>query len=276
MSGGTFAAGDWVFSSQAITVAGANLSQDLSGLAVGDVNASYVPSASGGAFTKQIASISLDNDAIQKVAPKGSFEVPVKVSSDMALGAMSLKITFPSDVVTYKGISSKLNGFVSCADEGSVTIGWYGDKAAQLKANDALVTLKFSAKVAKGTARIAVDPTSEFAGEDGAVISAKLSAATAEITNVPTEFALGQNYPNPFNPSTQINYDLPQAGMVTLTVYNLMGQEVSKLVNEHKAAGSYSVQWNAMNLASGMYVYRINVQTEKDVVTATKRLVLLK
>ena len=64
--------------------------------------------------------------------------------------------------------------------------------------------------------------------------------------------------------------------MVTLTVYNLMGQEVAKLVNEQKAAGSYTVEWMPRNMASGMYIYRINVQTEKGLQTASKRLMLLK
>jgi flagellar hook assembly protein FlgD len=64
--------------------------------------------------------------------------------------------------------------------------------------------------------------------------------------------------------------------MVTLIVYNINGQEVAKLVNEQKNAGSYSVQWAPKNLASGVYLYRIRVQTEKETITAVKRLTLLK
>ena len=95
---------------------------------------------------------------------------------------------------------------VSRSDEGSVTIGWAdmsGANAAQFKANDALVTLEFSAKAQKGTVDLTIDPSSELAGSDGAaLVAAKLTAPTTQIAEVPTVFALGQNYPNPFNPST--------------------------------------------------------------------------
>jgi hypothetical protein len=279
MSGGSFLAGDWVFSSMPVTVSTANISSaSLTGLAVGDVNASYVPTVAAGSFAKSAVSFA---QASQKtVSPKGTFSIPIQVTSEMALGAVSLKINYPSDVVSFKSVSSKLQGMVSRSDEGSVTIGWAdmsGANAAQFKANDALVTLEFSAKAQKGTVDLTLDPSSELAGSDGvALIAVKLAAPTTQIAEVPTVFALGQNYPNPFNPSTQISYDLPQAGMVTLTVYNLMGQEVAKLVNEQKAAGSYSVEWMPWNMASGMYIYRINVQTEKGLQTASKRLMLLK
>ena len=107
-------------------------------------------------------------------------------------------------------------------------------------------------------------------------ISGEAVMSKVAVASLPTEFSLMQNYPNPFNPSTQISYNLPQAGKVTLTVYNLMGQEVAKLVNEQKNAGSYSIEWAPKNLASGMYIYRINVQTEKELLTSSKRLMLLK
>lgn len=73
----------------------------------------------------------------------------------------------------------------------------------------------------------------------------------------PAEYGLDQNYPNPFNPSTSIRYRLPVAGHVRLEVYDLLGREVATLVNEREAGGSYSVQFNASGLASGVYICRI-------------------
>ena len=66
------------------------------------------------------------------------------------------------------------------------------------------------------------------------------------------------NYPNPFNPSTIITFQIPEAGLVSLKVYDLLGREVATLVDEHKTAGSYDVEFNASELSSGVYFYKIN------------------
>ena len=79
--------------------------------------------------------------------------------------------------------------------------------------------------------------------------------------SVPVQFQLFNNYPNPFNPSTKIKYSVPEVSFVTIKVYDFLGREVSMLVNEEKAAGSYEVDFSAkggaMELASGIYLYRI-------------------
>ena len=82
---------------------------------------------------------------------------------------------------------------------------------------------------------------------------------------VPHSFTLRQNYPNPFNPSTTIAYDLPHAGKVTLSIYNLQGQLVRKLVDAHKSGGSYTAHWNGLDddgqrVVSGVYLYRLVTQ----------------
>jgi len=89
---------------------------------------------------------------------------------------------------------------------------------------------------------------------------------------VPTEYALFQNYPNPFNPTTEIRFQISDVRFVTLAVYDLLGRGVAVLVNERKAPGSYTVQFNGNGLASGMYFYRLKAG---DFV-ATKKLLLLK
>jgi DNA-binding beta-propeller fold protein YncE len=85
-------------------------------------------------------------------------------------------------------------------------------------------------------------------------------------------FSLSQNYPNPFNPSTEIQFTVKEAGMVTLKVYDMLGREVATLVNEHLAVGGYSATFDATNLPSGAYVYSLESQGQR----LTKKMMLLK
>lgn len=75
--------------------------------------------------------------------------------------------------------------------------------------------------------------------------------------NLPTQFALNQNYPNPFNPTTNISYSIPTASNVSLEVFNLQGQRVASLVNGFQSSGAHSVNFDASNLSSGVYIYRL-------------------
>jgi hypothetical protein len=86
------------------------------------------------------------------------------------------------------------------------------------------------------------------------------------------DFSLHQNYPNPFNPGTKIKYSVPQASKVQFKVFDVLGNEIETLVNEEKSAGNYSVEFNAANLPSGVYFYRLIAGD----FTSTKKMLLLK
>ncbi|HKI47521.1 MAG TPA: T9SS type A sorting domain-containing protein [Balneolales bacterium] len=88
----------------------------------------------------------------------------------------------------------------------------------------------------------------------------------------PHKIKLSQNYPNPFNPTTNIQYTLPKGEHVTLKVYNTLGQLVSTLMNKTQAAGSYTLNFKANNLPSGMYIYRLKAGNY----TETKKMMLIK
>jgi len=91
-----------------------------------------------------------------------------------------------------------------------------------------------------------------------------------------TGYKLFDAYPNPFNPTTTIRYELPKSGAVKLILYDMLGREVSKLVNnEFKTAGSYSVVLNGINISSGLYVYILEVNNGKDF-RQVKRMVMIK
>jgi len=104
------------------------------------------------------------------------------------------------------------------------------------------------------------------------------SVIEVELNNIPTEFSLEQNYPNPFNPSTAVSYQLAVDSRVTLKVYDILGKEITTLVNEVKEAGNHQVNFSAENLTSGVYFYSINasaINGEKNF-SSVKKMLLLK
>lgn len=97
------------------------------------------------------------------------------------------------------------------------------------------------------------------------------SSTTTNLAVV-NNYMVSQNYPNPFNPTTSIKYTMPESGLVNLTVYNMLGKEIITLINRYQEAGSYSVEFNASSLASGVYVYSLKVGNQ----TITKKMNLVK
>jgi len=89
---------------------------------------------------------------------------------------------------------------------------------------------------------------------------------------IPSEYTLHQNYPNPFNPRTLITYELPRAAHVTLKLYDVFGREVASVVDEFQNAGHRSVEWNATDVASGVYFYELTAGSFRSV----KKMTLLK
>ncbi len=93
-----------------------------------------------------------------------------------------------------------------------------------------------------------------------------------EIIDTPSKYLLAQNYPNPFNPTTRIEFSIPSESNVEVKVFNTLGMEVATLLNEHKQAGTHSVEFNATNLSSGIYFYKIVSGNYTDI----KKMILLR
>ena len=102
-------------------------------------------------------------------------------------------------------------------------------------------------------------------------VADKLAKQTGD-EKLPDKYELSQNYPNPFNPSTTIKFSLPTAGLATLVVYDVLGGEVTSLVNEEKPAGYYEIKFDASSLANGVYFFRLNANDFVE----TKKMILLK
>ena len=108
--------------------------------------------------------------------------------------------------------------------------------------------------------------------KDADLAGYKPNGITNENNVMPTAYKLNQNFPNPFNPSTVISYDLPKSGIVTLRIFNVLGQQVRTLVNQPQTAGTHQVTFNANTLTSGIYFYSLSV----DNFTQVKKMMLIK
>ena len=91
-------------------------------------------------------------------------------------------------------------------------------------------------------------------------------------SNIPENYSLSQNYPNPFNPVTKIKFEIPRTGMVSIKIYNILGKEITKLVNEVKTPGTYLVDFDASSLPSGVYFYKL----ESNGFSVSKKMMLIK
>ena len=159
------------------------------------------------------------------------------------------------------------NGHVFAAVWGGGVYRSTDDGASWTAVNSGLTNLS--------VASLAISPEGTvFAATDSGLFrSVQSTTAVRELSaDAPASFSLGQNYPNPFNPSTTIKFELPSASHVTLTVHDILGRQVSVLVNERKEAGVHEVMFDGSNLASGVYFYRI----QAGGFTRARRLLLLK
>lgn len=143
-------------------------------------------------------------------------------------------------------------------------LNWFPDAKADYEANRAQYIAALQDSITSATSLYI--PGDSLSGRITEITSVRQSDAIAK------EYNLSRNYPNPFNPSTNIKFSIPKSDIVTLKVYNVLGQEVATLINRELAAGSYKVDFNASQLSSGVYFYTIKTGS----FTATKKMMLLK
>lgn len=112
-----------------------------------------------------------------------------------------------------------------------------------------------------------------FAGsyDDGLFIGNSVTTAIDDPGNAPMQYSLRQNYPNPFNPATTIGFTIADQAFIKLAVYDLLGRKIATLVNEEKSAGEYTIEFDAANLSSGIYFYRLEADNFKE----TRRMILM-
>ena len=168
-----------------------------------------------------------------------------------------------------KKVGEKQFSPIQISGKDPFTISWQIDNDEQqyalqfLSENSKLKTIEL-----KGTGQMTLNTAD--------LIIMKLVMFGSLAIELPKEFALHQNYPNPFNPTTRIKYDLPKESKVILKVYNLLGQEVITLLDEIQDAGFKSIEWNASDFPSGVYIYRLSAEAEGKSFMDVKKVVLLR
>jgi hypothetical protein len=189
---------------------------------------------------------------------------------------------FVNGTVAFENVDYTIGDMISITTESGLLVGEmeilkdgylmtgpvYGDDLRTEEVDGALVNEKLIFKYREYTS----EPVNiTFEG------NMELSKVDLTFKNIPQTFSLHQNYPNPFNPITSLRYDLPEQAQVTLTIYDLMGREITQLVNTTQEAGFKSVLWNATDIhgkpvSAGIYLYQIRAGE----FVQTKKMVLLK
>ena len=216
--------------------------------------------------------------------PRVGEEMAILVSLEdfVELKGYGFSVSYDPQVLTYVGtrVENSILGAGEFAEgqlvshkDGLVSLVTYGDVATE---GDLGLSLLFRSLQEIEDSYIDIVNAEVRDGNYG--LNTLATPVSVRIQTRPEVYALRNNFPNPFNPETTLKYDLPEAGDVKLEVYNMLGQVVRTLVNEHQTAGRYAVQWDATNghgqsMSSGIYFYRVQVEGE---FTDVKKMLLLK
>ncbi len=243
---------------------------------------SYPPCAKGAKRLVSSAPVSVEGAAnVVKVgesylAEDGLMVVPVELTNEVKLRGFEFAVNFDPALVTVVEVrgGDGYDFFAPWVDNetGKVTIGFVPDMSMQepLAAGQRVVAeLVIKAKADAG---LELSDVALYGLEAQVVDACWVNGVVKAGAGLPKEFALQQNYPNPFNPTTLIKYDLPVDCQVRLDVYNVVGQKVATLVDGQQKAGYKVATWNAQDLASGVYFYKLTAGDYSSI----RKMVLLK
>ncbi len=268
-----------------LEVAGSSLSYDILSLVNGDFNSSFMP---GGA--KGGSSVIIEDGNFMQAKAGTEITIPVRIMDAGRVGAISLILNFPSELVdvsdvTMQGVSDPVDWAVNGNE---LRIGWNSRNPLTFAAGDAVVNLRLttaSTFTAGNVIRftVASDPLNELADNyynvipDAVLTMDVIQASTIGIDEQEAVKGLSlSNHPNPFSGVSEITYMLPHDGQVTLTLCNIVGQEVKVLVNEAEAKGDHSLRLEAWSLEAGVYTATLTLKTADGQMVKTIKLVKTK
>jgi hypothetical protein len=268
-----------------VSVSTGDLSQDFYGMASGDFNRSFTP---GTALTGGSASLTLSQGQVVSTSPSSIVDVPVRASHMMEVGAVSLILDYPNDMVEILGVSLMNNPNLPLLyqeDKGVLRIGWTNPTPMMLATDDILLTIrvKTSQDMLPGDAivfSLAQDPLNELAdGRSDVIQNAELYTTTLAYATVgignqeEIDLLHLSSYPNPFTDQTSFSFDLPERGDVSLEITDLAGKRIALLLSEPMNAGSHSYTASGLELSAGVYMATLRLSTGDQVISRSVRIV---
>lgn len=282
----TFVAGDWVFEvngSSSFSISGTDLTDTIYGLCYGDVNGSYIP---GSQLKSQTVSIGMSRKGIM-FADGNFIDLPVYASKDLQLGAVSLEISYPQDLVDITGLTMNHTGgyLMHSAENGILRIAWISLEPFKVDVNKPVFYISLNIRdmnALSGGLLFHTGNQSELADAGANVIPGielfypeVLAAGPTATELIDSDHALDlMIYPNPFSSETSISYNLPQPGQVNLKIYNSLGTLVKVVTDEERSAGRHTEKWEADGQSSGIYYYILEGQTGGHTFSRTGKLIL--
>ena len=276
----SFAAGDWVFDTANLSVTFNNITKDLQGLCVGDVNASFI------APNNRIKpDVELKTSGQLEVDKEATFDIPVMTSQDLQPGAISLVMNYPSDILEIKDVvvNEAIGSLDFRAANGELRIAWYNKTALNLKAGEPLLHL---------VVRM-LDPNAELQNVTFSLEGreSQITTDAAEVIHdvmlivpslkarsvVSTDFSLVTNFPNPLQYTTTFSIIPPEEGTISVFLFNATGEKVQEIVTNHEVSKSLNTfVFDASALAEGVYYYTVDFNGISMNLQRTKKMVIVR
>ena len=262
-----------------VTNATASMTNDMYAMVTGDFNSSFIP----GAKAPESGSIMLTYGDIIEVGAE-EFELPIYAGMDMDIGAISLILNIPSELLEVHDVYMGDEPVQYMIDSDQLRISWLSLNPVSIQKGETMLTLLMSLNGDPGEEGIKLslvgDPLNELADDTYSVIdNAELMVdiIMATFTGVNPLNATGElelaSYPNPFKETTNLTYTLPTNGRVILEVYNLLGNKIKTVVDEMQNRGEYQVKFDANILQPGVYTALLRLETNDDVLTQTIKVI---
>lgn len=269
----TFPVGEWIFDHPQVIVSNSDVIQDVYGMCYGDVNGSYI---AGGAKNDKV-NVLLEKSGTLSIEDNNELVVPLSMKYSTEVGAMTLVLKYPTEQYEFIGIESEIPNLLFKAQGNAIRIAFENVEGIQFNSGDILFSLNLKKISDKQHGELMLSYETEFADKLGNILyDIVLNVPSLNSEENSKEFSLGNNYPNPFKETTTISFNLPEDAFVRLVVQDILGQDIEVLINDNRAAGDYEEEFSASKLASGVYIYKIEVKGKSNDYTSSRIMQIIK